>query len=102
MALLISEPMAVAAASLGVRNEIEVCFRKQILPSQRSRLINLHRVLCIHQASRRALGLDNRRSLHVNDIIDDTPDSLARVWVASRELRKHARSACTFDLYFDL
>jgi hypothetical protein len=77
-ALVLSEPQCAAIASYELCNELELCLNLQMIPNKRPRIPELYRVLTLHLASRRALGIQVESAQQViMDLRIDAPRLLA-------------------------
>lgn len=86
MMLMLCEPIAAAVAYRDLNGEVKTCLKQHLLPGQKNGLVNLHRLLCVHEASQNALRLHiiyphNLTSLsHI-----DTPKLLEQEWHRQRD-----------------
>lgn len=86
MMLTLCEPIAAAVAYQDLKREMNTCLKQLLLPGPKKVRVNLHRVLCLHEAAQNALRLNMLCPHNLTSMAHiDTPRLLEHEWHTLRD-----------------
>jgi len=81
IALVLTEPFSTMSAVSNLCDELAMCLKFHMVPSQRSRIYELYRVFTVHLTSRHTLGIDSEIAQPlIKDVNVDAPQLLEYLW----------------------